>query len=113
MTPIRKAMWFVVAILVGAFVGFWTAFALFFTYPKPLGVWAHPFMWAAVARSDWSRNRCLASATKLSAVNSRANYSDSVGPAAPSGITTYYRHCRDAGGRAFSFPGSATRASHR
>ena len=48
MTPIRKAMWFVVAILVGAFVGFWTAFALFFTYPKPLGVWAHPFMWAAV-----------------------------------------------------------------
>ena len=47
MTPARKAMWLVFAILAGGFVGFWTAFALFFTYPTPLGVWAHPFVWAA------------------------------------------------------------------
>jgi hypothetical protein len=35
------------ATLVGAFIGFWTSFGLFFTYPEPLGVWAHPFVWAA------------------------------------------------------------------
>jgi uncharacterized membrane protein YeaQ/YmgE (transglycosylase-associated protein family) len=63
MTPIRKAMWFVVAILGGAFVGFWTAFALFFTYPNPLGIWAHPFVWAAggavigIAIVLWSTRR--------------------------------------------------------
>jgi hypothetical protein len=60
---IRKVMSYVVAILVGGFVGFWTAFALFFTYPAPLGVWAHPFVWAAggaavgVAIVFWSTRR--------------------------------------------------------
>jgi hypothetical protein len=63
MTPIFKAIWFAVAILVGAFVGFFTAFALFFTYPTPLGVWAHPFVWAAggavigVAIAFWGSRR--------------------------------------------------------
>ena len=47
MTATRKVLWLAVAILVGALVGFGTAFALFFTYPQPLGVWAHPFVWAA------------------------------------------------------------------
>jgi uncharacterized membrane protein YeaQ/YmgE (transglycosylase-associated protein family) len=45
--PAHKVLWLVLAIFVGAFVGFWTAFALFFTYPEPLGLWAHPFVWAA------------------------------------------------------------------
>jgi hypothetical protein len=43
----RKDRLMVIAVLVGAFVGFWTAFALFFTYPEPLGFWAHPVVWAA------------------------------------------------------------------
>ncbi len=47
MTPVRKSLWIAIAIMIGGFVGFWTAFALFFTYPEPLGVSAHPFVWAA------------------------------------------------------------------
>jgi uncharacterized membrane protein YeaQ/YmgE (transglycosylase-associated protein family) len=58
-----KTIWFVVAILVGAFIGFWTAFGLFFAYNKPLGVWAHPFVWAVggaligVAIVAWATRR--------------------------------------------------------
>jgi hypothetical protein len=58
-----KAISFAVAILIGGFVDFWTAFALFFTYPEPLGIWAHPFVWAAggaligVAIVAWATRR--------------------------------------------------------
>ena len=46
MTSVRNSLWFAIAIAIaiGGFVGFWTAFALFFTYREPLGDWAHRFV---------------------------------------------------------------------
>jgi hypothetical protein len=71
MTPARKSLWIAIGIVIGGFVGFWTAFALFFTYPEPLGVWAHPFVWAAGGAAI-GRSAVLSRSLKaVSAIHSR------------------------------------------
>jgi len=39
------------ATMAGAFIGFWSSFALFFSYPEPLGDWLIPLSGRPEARS--------------------------------------------------------------